>query len=186
MKHVIGSPGTRLLLRTARLAGVALFAVGAMSASAGAANGRQRLTLYSVTEQEQFVNNQDDRARGEGHNPFGAYSDVSPAVTKPKGGPFPGDEALFSFNVYRNADLKTRAGSAIFTCQYNFGKNAFCDVSFQLIDRGTLIAEGAFNFDAARFTLAITGGYGGYSDVTGEVVATPSAHHAQQLNFQLD
>jgi hypothetical protein len=186
MKHGIGSSGRRLLLGKACLTGVTLFAFGAMSASAGAASGQQRLTLYSITEQEQFVNNQDDRARGEGHNPFGAYSDVSPAVTKPKGGPFPGDEALFSFNVYRSADLKTRAGSAVFTCQYNFGKNAFCDVSFQLVNGGTLIAEGAFNFDAARFTLAITGGYGRYSDVTGEVVATPSAHHAQRLNFQLD
>jgi hypothetical protein len=51
---------------------------------------------------------------------------------------------------------------------------------------GTLIAEGAFNFDAARFTLVITGGYGKYRGVTGALVASPSANHAQRLSFQFD
>jgi hypothetical protein len=168
------------------LLAVALFATSAPAISRAAESGPRRMTLYSVTEQEQFVNNQDDRARGEGHNPFGAYSDVSPAVAKPKGGPFPGDEALFSFNVYKNPDLRIRAGTAVFTCQYNFAKNAFCDVSFRLNDGGTLIAEGAFNFDASSFTLAITGGYGKYTDASGELVASPSSNHAQRLSFMLD
>jgi hypothetical protein len=173
-------------LRTALLVAVASFATSAVPISAAGHDGPRGMILYSVTEQEQFINNQDDRARGEGHNPFGSYSDVSQAVTKPKAGPFPGDEALFSFNIYKKPDLTLRAGTAIFTCQYNFAKNAFCDVSFQLNNGGTLIAEGAFNFDASRFTLAITGGYGKYTDVTGELEASPSPNHAQRLSFMLD
>jgi hypothetical protein len=162
---------------------VALLTAGPGSAEARAAS--QKLTLYSVAEQEQFVNNEDDRARGEGQSPFGNFSDVTPIVAPVKG-PFPGDEALFSFNIYKTTALNARAGSAIFTCQYNFGANAFCDVSFQLNNGGTLIADGAFNFDAANFTLAITGGYGTYSNVsTGLVEVSPSAHHAQQLVFRL-
>jgi hypothetical protein len=186
MREVTDTRRALLLLTPAIFTAVALFAIGVAPVSTAAQGAAQRMTLYSITEQEQFVNNEDDRARGEGHNPFGTYSDVSAAVTKPKAGPFPGDEALFSFNVYKRPDLTIRAGTAVFICQYNFGKNAFCDVSFRLGDGGTLIAEGAFNFDASSFTLAITGGDGKYTDATGELEASPSANHAQRLSFQLD
>jgi hypothetical protein len=163
--------------------GAAVVLAGVGSGSAAAA-GPQSFVLYSVTQQEQFVNNLDDRTRGEGHNPFGSYTDVSPTNVPESKGPFAGDEGVFSFNLYKDADLKKRAGDAVYVCQYNFDKNAFCDVSFQL-QGGTLIAEGAFNFDSASFTLGITGSYGNYQTWAGEVRATPAAHHAQRLSFTL-
>jgi hypothetical protein len=152
--------------------------------NAAAASPSKTFTLYSVTEQEQFVNNKDDRARGEGNNPFGNYKDVAP-VAKQKTGPFPGDEALFSFNLYKDPTLKQRAGAAIFTCEYNFAKQAFCDVYFTLKASGTLVAAGGFDFNVGSFTLAVTGGYGAYSGNVGAVDETPGANHSQKLVFRL-
>jgi hypothetical protein len=162
--------------------GTVFLAVGASSASA-AAHART-LTLYATAEQEQYVDNSDSLQRGEGNNPFGNYKDLEPLANKNATGPFPGDEALFSFNLYTDSNLKTRAGSAIFTCQFNLNKNAFCDASFQLAAGGTLMASGAFNFTAARFSLAVIGGYGAYSNRRGSVLDAPSANHAQKLRFQ--
>lgn len=164
----------------------ALLAAGAGSRSAAAAAGSQRLTLYSVAEQEQYVNNSDSRILGVGNNPFGNFKDVAPITTKNSHGPFPGDEAVFSFNLYSNTSLTKRVGTAVFTCQYNFSKNAFCDASFRLTSGGTLIAGGGFNFNATQFTLAVTGGYGRYVGKTGVMEETPSANHAQRLVFTLD
>jgi hypothetical protein len=163
-----------------------VFAAGVASGSAAPASGPHKLTLYSVAEQEQYINNSDSLARGVGSNPFGNYKDLAPLATKNANGPFPGDEALFSFNLYSDANLKSRAGSAVFTCQYNFNKNAYCDASFQLVNGGTLVASGAFNFAATSFTLAVTGGYGRYLKTTGSMVDTPTAKHAQKLRFRFD
>ena len=131
------------------------------------------------------MNNADGRQRGKGPNPFGTYTDLAPGTTPESKGPFPGDAADYSFNLYSNADLKTRVGTAIIVCQYNFARNAFCDESFQMTDGDTLLAAGAFNFDASVFTLAITGGFGKYNRVKGEVTTTPSVHHAEKLSFEL-
>ncbi len=159
----------------------ALLASGASAAGSSA----RKLVLYSVAEQEQYVNNADDRTRAEGNNPFGNYKDVTPVANKSGNGPFPGDEALFSFNLFKDAKLKQRAGAAIFTCQYNFDKNAFCDVSFHLNDGSTLIGSGSFNFNATQFTLTITGTYGKLGNKKGLVQETPSLNHSQKLSFQL-
>ncbi len=115
-------------------------------------------TLYARAEQEQYVNNQDDRTRGKGNNPFGNFRDTSGSQTKSPNGPFPGDESIFSFNLYSDSDLTSRAGTAVFVCQYNYDKNAFCDASFRLATGETLLAEGSFAFSAPKFTLAVTGG----------------------------
>ncbi len=93
--------------------------------------------------------------------------------------------SLFSFNVYSDRALKVRAGAAVFTCQYNFQKNAFCDAAFKLKNGETFIAEGAFNFEATSFELAVTGSYGFDENATGYVKATPSINHAQKLAFHL-
>jgi hypothetical protein len=171
--------------------GVQLAVVGVLLAAcvsvapAGAAPAGRQFTVYSLAEQEQYVNNQDDRTRGKGNNPFGNYRDNAPIASKDANGPFPGDEAVFDFDLYGNAALTKRIGSATFTCQYNFAKNADCDVAFDLKGKGTLIATGAFNFEAKRFTLGLTGGYGSYVAAKGVVAETPSAHHAQKLRFEI-
>ena len=98
-------------------------------------------------------------------------------------GPFPGDEAIFSFNLYSDAALTHRVGAAVFTCQYNLDANTFCDASFRLTNRGTLIAAGVFNFNAKRFTLAVTGGYHGFATQKGSIAEVPSANHSQKLSI---
>ena len=167
------------------LAVVALLVAVVSTGASGGLERPHRLVLYSVAEQEQYINNADDLSRGLGHNPFGNYTDQAPLANKSQAGPFPGDEALYSFNLYTNATRGKRAGIAVFTCQYNFDRNAFCDVSFQLNDGGTLLASGAFNFAASRFSLAVTGGYGKYVGVRGSVLETPSSNHTQKLSFLL-
>jgi hypothetical protein len=140
------------------------------------------LTIYSIAEQEQFVNNEDDRSRGSGNNPFGNFKDKSGVAEQQGHGPFAGDESVFAFNLYGGAALKPKIGTAIFTCLYYFNKNAFCEASYKL-NGGTVFAQGAFNFNATSFTLAVTGGLGKFAGATGEVATSPSANHSQHLSF---
>jgi hypothetical protein len=161
------------------VATIMLSIAGQAGRSASAAANPHRLVLYSRAEQEQYVNNQDDRMRGHGHNPFGNYRDTSPGQQQSPNGPFPGDEAIFSFNLYTDAGLTRRAGTASFTCQYNFDKNAFCNAVFRLRSGETLLAEGSFDFHASSFTLAVT------APTKGTLEEKPSARHGQKLTFEL-
>ncbi len=179
---------TAVLALTACLLGIALLAAGAAAGAPKNAAGTLNITVYSLPTHEAFVANADDELRGDVSNPFGTH--ISRAASglgalNEKQGPFPGDEALFSFAVFKTGNLQTTIGSAVFTCQYYFNKNAFCDASFQL-NGGTLMGAGAFSFSATKFALAITGGYGKYSGVTGDVEATPSGKYAQRLSFVLN
>ncbi len=142
------------------------------------------LTMYTVATAEQFLNESDDRARGEGNNPFGSYADT-PAIAEQSGnGPFAGDEAFFQFKVYASAALNPAIGSATFVCVYNFNKNGFCDATFTLA-HGELLTEGLFNFSTAAFKLAVTGGTGNYLAAKGTVQESPAANHSQRLMFKL-
>jgi hypothetical protein len=185
MTRFTGSSRTGSLLALSVFTACVLGAL--VAASAQAAGSTKTLVLYATAEQEQYVNNSDSLQRGEGNNPFGNYKDLEPLANKNANGPFPGDEALFSFNLYSGPSLAKRVGTALFTCQYNFNKNAFCDASFQMTSGGTVIASGAFNFTASKFSLAITGGYGGaYVNKRGSLTDVPSPNHAQKLSFQFD
>jgi hypothetical protein len=172
--------------RGALLTAIVLAAACALAARVGAAPASHTLVLYSVAEQEQYVNNSDSRTLGVGNNPFGNFRDVAPVTSKKSHGPFPGDEALFSFNLYSDAGLTKRAGAATFTCQYNFAKNAFCDTSYRMPNGDALIATGGFNFNATKFSLSVTGGSGKYENASGIVEESPSGSHAQRLVFVLD
>ena len=130
------------------------------------------MVVYSVRLDQQFVNNEDDRARGLGNNPFGNYRGVGIATEKEHVGPLPGDEGLYSYGLYSTTALKKRLGSAIFVCNYNFAKNGFCDVSYQLI--WSVIGVGQFSsmVETKEFTLVITGGTGIYRGVKGTIEAS--------------
>ena len=144
-----------------------------MSSSADQ-SGDQAMTLYSAATAEQFVNNEDDRARGKGNNPFGNYfNSTSQPTQESVYGPFPGDQGLFGSVLYGGKDANKSSGSAVFTCQYGFGRNASCDASFQL-NGGTLIGIGAFNFSAQNYVIAVTGGTGKYRGAHGTVHVSPS------------
>ena len=165
----------------------ALVVVGAAASAPKRVATPQTITVYSLPTHEAFVANADDELRGDVSNPFGTHISRKAsglANLDEKQGPFPGDEALFTFSVFKSSSLQVNAGSAVFTCQYYFDKNAFCDISLQL-PGGTLIGAGAFNFSAPKFAIAITGGYGKYTGASGDLEATPSGKIAQRLVVSL-
>ena len=176
-----------VVLAMALLIGVALFGGRVASGRAQPATAHQKLTIYAVATTAQFMNHADDRIRGMSNNPFSPNAQALVIVAKgqEKGnGPFPGDDVLYSFKLHSSADGKTNAGSAIFTCYYDFFKRATCDAYFEL-KGGVMLASGLVVFSSTRFTLAVTGGTGKYLGVNGEVLATPAAHNAQRLAFVL-
>ncbi|HEX5584071.1 hypothetical protein [Gaiella sp.] len=145
---------------------------GAASASPRAPRA-ETFTLHAVSTKRQFVNNTDDRARGQGKNPFGNYTGtfVTPPTDERAFGPFAGDEGIFVFALYSDAGQRKKVGSATFICAYTFGHDAVCDASFRL-ERGILVGKGAFDYDATRYRLAILGGTSGYRSMRGVVEAT--------------
>ena len=158
---------------------------GADVASASPRSAPTRLTLYSVPAAEQFLNHMDDRQRGHGNNPFGGFYQAKSALSEQTSGPFPGDQALFQFNVYSGSDLKKSVGSAVFTCNYGFKRHGFCDATYVLGD-GTLIAAGLLDFNAKNFSLVVTGGTGKYRSVAGELASAPASRGSQRLTFALN
>lgn len=174
------------MLRPCFVSGVLLaiaLGIGSGAASARSAHAAAKtLTVYSAGAYEQFLNHEDDRARGEGDNPFGRFTDATAVAQPSAAGPFPGDQAIFQLTVYKDAALKTKIGTAEFNCLYNFNKNGYCDVLFQL-QGGTVSGAGAFNFNATKFTLAVTGGTGTFDGASGVVAEAPAQNHAQRLSF---
>jgi hypothetical protein len=179
--HLVSLPASSLLLVSVV---AALLVPGVTSGSGGAAKAGLELTLFSVVAQEQFLNHVDDRQRGYGSNSFGNFKAPTATTKESNGGPFPGDQALFQFNLYSGAGLKKLAGSADFTCSYSFKRNGFCDAVYQLSD-GTLLATGTIDFEAKTFSLVISGGTGKYRARTGQLVATPAARLSQRLAIAL-
>jgi hypothetical protein len=171
-----------LIALAASAAGAALFMTGVASA-AKATPGEKTLTIYSVATQAQFINHADDRARGEGSNPFEA--DTSKLVDNEKGkGPFPGDDSLYSFNLYKNVGLTDKIGTAVYTCHYNFTKNALCVATYD-VNGSTLLATGPVLFTSKSFTLAITGGTNKFFNANGEVAMSTVTKSKQRLAFLL-
>ncbi len=135
--------------------------------------------LYSVAVRQRFVHNGDDEARGRVSNPF--HRRYAAAAL---GMPSPGDQAFFRFAVYRSAATSAQTGAATFTCDYAFGGAALCQAEYRLAG-GTLLAAGSFGLDAMKMSLAITGGTGRYRGATGDLLASPSTNHTQQLAFTI-
>jgi hypothetical protein len=163
--------------------GAALFAAWATSGSAGAATGQKKLTIYSVATLAQFINHQDDRQRALGNNPFSG--DLTKLVSPQSGnGPFAGDDTVYSFNLYTGVNLKKEAGSAVYTCHYNFAKHALC-TAYYLLHGGTLLASGPVDFRGTTFTLALTGGTTKFLGSNGEVAMSPVSRNIQRLDFVL-
>jgi hypothetical protein len=175
-----GSRSRRLSLAAtlALIGGTAAIA----SDSAAAAPAPQRITIYSIATQEQFLNHKDDRSRGTGNNPFGNFKDTSTPSAQGGVGPFVGDRAIFTFRLFADPGLKRSIGSAIYVCHYSFDKESFCNADYILAD-GTLTGAGEFNFSASKFALAVTGGTGKYRSTTGDLFVSPAANHSQRVLF---
>jgi hypothetical protein len=169
--------------------GLAAVILAALTAAGGAAaaqgTGQKALTIYSQATLAQFINHQDDRQRALKNSPF--TGDTGKFNTSTAGnGPFPGDDTLYSFNLFTDQSLKNQIGSAVYTCHYNFAKHALCTVYYTL-GKGTLLAAGPVDFTATSFTLALTGGTKTYIGANGQVVMTPvaNAKNVQKLAFVL-
>jgi hypothetical protein len=150
-----------------------------------AAKGTHGLVAYTRPLDQAFIDNTDSSGLGSKNNPFGTRQKApGQAGSEAADGPFPGDEALYSFAVYRDASLTHKLGTAVYTCVYAFDKNGICNASFQL-DTGTLIGTGTLDFTAPAFELAMTGGAGQYAGAVGDLRADPSGKQAQRLVFTL-
>ena len=124
-------------------------------------------------------------ALGNLENPFGRSGGPPPRPNERAHGPFPGDETVYTFEVFTDRELTASIGSAVFTCTYSFARTALCDAAYRLRD-GQLIGAGTLGFDAPGFTLALTGGTGAYRGSSGELKATSTPGGGQRLRLVLD
>jgi hypothetical protein len=173
--------------RAAGAAVVGAALLGGAGTSAAGSTAQQTMTIYANATQAQFMDFSDDRERGIGKNPFKADVDALLPQSKAKqagGCPCPGDKAMYSFNLYRDAVLKNKIGSAVYVCSFSFKKRAFCSADYQLRD-GKMFAAGLADFAQRRFTLAVTGGTSKYLGATGQVSAAPAKKDAHRLSFLL-
>jgi hypothetical protein len=170
----------------AAVATAMLIAAGATPGVAKAVTIKKTFTVYSVATLAQFINHQDDRQRALGNNPFPADSASKTNLnTKQAGeGPYAGDDTLYSFNLFTDVKKTKQAGTAVYTCHYNFTRHALCTAYFTL-DTGVLLAAGPVDFNSTKFTLALTGGTKGYLGQNGQVAMSPVNQNEQMLKFQL-
>jgi hypothetical protein len=157
--------------------------VGAGSSSAGAATSSQQRTVYTVASAVQFLNSADDSARGKINNPFNPTTNkLTPRGTEGSGLTLPGDVALFSFKLYANAALTSNAGTATYTCYFNYAQRALCQAYYEFGGgKGTLVSAGPVDFKKKGFSMVVTGGTKDYLGARGEVTAVPAAKNAQRV-----
>jgi hypothetical protein len=177
---------SRLRPRAALLWLVAVVLVATIPPVAwGRATATRTFSVYAVPLNEVYINNTDSLSLGVANNPFGKPTGSAASAAKEStDGPFLGDVGLYSFAVYADRGLTRRIGSALYTCQYYFDRNGFCDTNYELTG-GTLIGAGIFNFGAHSFAIAITGGQGAYASSSGDVEASASGPQSQRLSFTL-
>jgi len=179
---------TRARLSRRLLATIAvLAAVLPVLPAAGTPQASQTFTVYAVPATVQFMNHADDRLRGMSTNPFKQKAEavILGAGGKEKGnGPFPGDDILYGFKLFSDANRSKPAGSAMFTCYYEFVKRATCDAYFDL-SRGLVLASGQVRFGGTHFTLGVTGGTKAYFGALGQVGSAPAARNAQRFDLHV-
>ena len=167
------------------LVAVFALAVASMFVSGAGASGNRAVTLYSVATGLQYINTEDDRARGRANNPLDKTTKkLAPKSSDSGNGPFAGDVAIYALNLYRSRALKQRAGSAVYTCYFNYDQHALCKAYFTLAGGDTLVASGPDRLLTSGFTIVVTGGTNKYFGVRGEVKAVSGQGHSK-LAFRL-
>ena len=152
----------------------------------GAATGHRVVTVYSVATGLQYINTADDRARGHVNNPLDSGANkLAPKSSGSGNGPFAGDVALYALKLYSNPTLKRPAGTAVYTCYFNYDRHALCQAYYKLNDGGTLVASGPVDFSASGFTIVVTGGTKKYLGARGEAKAAAAPRHSQRIDFEL-
>jgi hypothetical protein len=179
----------RASLVVAVAAGLVFASVASAGASpAGRASAQRVLTLYSVATGLQYINSADDSARGKVNNPLGNSANA----LEPRGaggngdGPFAGDIAIYSVNLFSDSTLKQHAGTGVYTCYFNYDQHALCQAYYQPKAGGTLVASGPVDFKTSGFTIVITGGTNTFLGARGEVNVGPSMKkNTQRVDFEL-
>jgi hypothetical protein len=170
------------------LAAVVFVAVPLSATAASGTSGlSKKLRVYAVPTTVQFMNHADDRLRGMSTNPFKLKAEavILGKNGKEKGnGPFPGDDILYGFKLFADANRSKPVGAAMFTCYYEFVKRATCDSYFDLA-KGLLLASGQVRFGGTHFTLGVTGGTNAYFGALGQVDSVPAARNAQRFDLHL-
>ncbi|HZS24951.1 MAG TPA: hypothetical protein VFA30_08180 [Gaiellaceae bacterium] len=147
--------------------------------------GHRTLTVYSVATGLQYINSADDSVRGKVNNPLNSTENrLAPKGSSGKG-PFAGDIALYALTLYDDATLKRRAGSAVYTCYFNYNRHALCQAYYKLKAGSTLVASGPIDFNKSGFTIVVTGGTTKYLGVRGEAKVAPAPRNAQKIEFEL-
>jgi len=179
---------TRRRSRRCLFAAVTLLAASLLAtAASGASQASHTLRVYAVPNTVQFMNHADDRLRGMATNPFKFKSEsvILNDNGKEKGlGPFPGDDLLYTFKLFHDAKLAKPAGTALFTCYYEFAKRATCDSYFDL-PKGLVLASGIVKFGQTRFVMGITGGTRAYLGALGQVNSTAVAKDAERFDLHV-
>ena len=150
------------------------------------ATGQRALTVYSVATGLQYINTADDRARGKANNPLdSAANKLTPKSSGSRNGPFAGDVAVYALKLYSNPTLKQPAGSAVYTCYFNYDRHALCQAYYTLKAGGTLVASGPIDFNSSGFTIVVTGGTKKYLGARGEAKVAAAPRNAQRIDFEL-
>jgi hypothetical protein len=159
---------------------------GATLASQAQAKTLRGVTVYSVATGVQFINSADDRARGVVNNPLDpAANKLQPNVAADTGnGPYAGDVALYRLKLFAGPTLKRSAGSAVYTCYFNYTRHALCQ-AYYVLKGGTLVASGPIDFNTSGFTIVITGGTKKYVGSRGQVVVVAAPRNSQRVRLDL-
>src|SRR5581483_491488 len=161
--------------KAAVLAAVVGLALSSAFVARAGARSHRVLTLYSVATGLQYINSADDSVRGKANNPLNSTQNrLSPKGAASGKGPFAGDIALYALTLYSDSTLKRRAGTAVYTCYFNYDRHALCQAYYKLKTGSTLVASGPIDFNKSGFTIVVTGGTTKYLGVRGEAKVAPA------------
>ena len=146
---------------------------------------QQGLTVYSVATGLQYINTADDRARGHVNNPLDSTANKLAPKSSGSKGPFAGDIAVYALRLYGNSELTRPAGTAVYTCYFNYDRHALCQAYYKLKAGGTLVASGPIDFNKSSFTIVVSGGTKKYLGARGEAKVVAAPGNAQKIDFQL-
>jgi len=172
--------------KAAVLAAVVGLALSSAFVARAGARSHRVLTLYSVATGLQYINSADDSVRGKVNNPLDKTQNrLAPKNTGSGKGPYAGDIALYALKLYSTPTLKRPAGSAVYTCYFNYDLHALCKAYYKLTHGSTLVASGPIDFRKSGFTIVVTGGTTKYLGVRGEAKVVPAPRNAQRIDFEL-
>ena len=180
----LGGASARVGTRLVPVVAVLGLFLALASASGAGSTGHRVVTVYSVATGLQYINTADDRARGQSNNPLDSTANKLAPKSSGKQGPFAGDVALYALKLYSDPSLKKGAGSAVYTCFFNYDRHALCQAYYKLKAGTTLVASGPIDFKTSGFTIVLTGGTKKYLGVRGEVKVSTAPRGAQRVDFE--